>query len=118
MYHEIAGEDRRTKKEGGGSILHPLEPTTVTKLLALTEGPLVVDDCPGFLFCNNCWRQGDHASACTPVLDHPEEFTIFPLLMELTVREIAWARIENFTGFAQTISFLPMTIEARALTLE
>jgi hypothetical protein len=118
MDHEIAEEDRKTKKRVEDHILHPLEPTTVTRLLALTEGPLVVDNCPGFLFCDDCWTQGDHACACTSVLDHPEEFTIFPLLMELAVREIAWARIQNFASLALTIPVLTMTIETGALPLK
>jgi hypothetical protein len=100
------------------SVLHPLEFKARTKLLAFTEGPLVVDDRPGFLFRDNCWNQGDHACACTTVLHHPEQLAIFPLLMELAVREIAGARIQNLTGLALAIPFLTMTIEASPLALE
>ena len=38
--------------------------------------------------------------------------------MELAVREIAWARIQNLTGLALTIPILTMTIEAGTLALE
>ena len=90
----------------------------LTKLLAFAESPLVVDDRPGFLFRDNCRSQGDHACASATILDDPEELSVFPLLMELAVREIAGARIQNLTGLTLAISFLTMTIEAGALTLE
>ena len=51
--------------------------------------------------------RGDHACACAAILDHPEELAIFPLLVELAVREIAGARIQNRTGRALAIPFLP-----------
>src|SRR5207237_8218333 len=101
-----------------GSSLHPRESTTAKKLLALTEGPLVVDDQPSFLFRDNCWGQGNHAGTRTTILDHPEKFAIFSLLMELAVREIPGARIENLTGLALSIAILTMTIEAGAFPLK
>ena len=72
MFNEKEQDDRKTKKRVEDSILHPLKLTPATKLLALTEGPFVVDDQPSFLFCNNCWGQGDHACAGTTILNHPE----------------------------------------------
>src|SRR3990170_2373598 len=38
----------RQKKRVEDSVLHPLELTATTKLLAFAEGPLVVNDRPGF----------------------------------------------------------------------
>ena len=54
----------------------------------LAEGPLVIDDRPGFIFRDGSRNQGDHPSSCTAVLDNPEELAIFPLPVELAVREI------------------------------
>ena len=119
MLDETATHDRKiTKKRAKDSFLRPLELTAATKLLALAEAPLVVDDRPGFFFCDNRWGQGNHACACTTILDHPEELAIFPFLVELAVRKIAGARIQNLPGLALAIPILTMTIEAGTLALE
>ena len=88
---KITGSEDKKRVED--SILHPLEHTAVIKLLAFTEGSLVVDDRPGFFFRDDSRGQGDHTRACTPVLNDPEKLAIFPLLMEFAVCEIAGARI-------------------------
>src|SRR5262245_9373772 len=51
--NETAARSEKTKKEGGGSIPHPLELAVTARLfLVFAEGPLVIDDRPGFLFCD------------------------------------------------------------------
>jgi hypothetical protein len=48
MFNETESYDWKTKKRVEDSVLHPLELTAATKLLAFAETPLVVDDRPGF----------------------------------------------------------------------
>jgi hypothetical protein len=86
--------------------------------VAFAEAPLVIDDRPGFFFGNGSWDQGDHSRSGTAVLDDPEEFAVFPLLMEFAVREVAGARIEDRTGGTVPFPFFAMTIEAGALSFK
>src|SRR5690349_5533952 len=118
--HSDALFDHRTaKKEGGELASPPCSQLTgsFSELLGLTEAPFIVDDRPGFFFRDRGGDQGHHPRSWAAVLNDPEELAIFPFLVELAVREIPWAWIQDLPGFTLAVPCLAMTIEAGALPL-
>ena len=112
--------DRLMAKKRGWRVASPPSFATHEKLLellALTEAPFIVDDSPGFFFRDRGWDQGNHPRSGAAVLNDPEEFAIFPLLVELAVGEIPRAWVQDLPGFTLAVSGLAMTIEAGALPL-
>ena len=86
--------------------------TQIGKFLVLAEAPLVIDDRPGLFFVDRGRDQRHHAGSRTAVLDHPEQLAVFPLLVELAVREVPRTWIQDRTGRTIALAFLAMAIEA------
>lgn len=115
---------RRTQKKRVRSFLPTLSFISLTdeayedllgeRLLALAEAPLIIDDVPGFFLGDRSRDQGDHSGSRAAVLDDPHKLAIFPLLVELAIGEVAWARIEDLARFALSIAALTVAIETGA----